>query len=375
MTLCKYGGLMSDKVFGVKEAHVTYSLREGVYGICRNENNEVLVVKVDHTHFLVGGGIEVGEDHETALKREFIEEIGYGIKVSKYLTSCCEYHKSKKDGVDFQLQGHVYLVELGCEMETKSEMNHEMTWLSPEDIGGSMQLDYQAYVLDMYIDHMKVKEQYMMNRKMYDEKTVQKQYKNDDGLNIRKNLHRNYSVNKQGFGAWLFNQYTFEQGFKVLELGSGNGDMWEKHMDDLSSRVDFTLSDFSQGMVDLLTSKYEGHPVEVKQINIQAIPFEDEQFDMVIANAMLYHVPDVNLALGEVRRILKPGGKFYASTFGENGLSQYINTTLIDLKISEGNKVNNVFTLQNGCGQLSQHFTNVNRLDYDDKWSPVHRFM
>ena len=48
------------------------------------------------------------------------------------------------------------------------------------------------------------------------------QYRNDENLNIRINIHKKYSVNKQGFGNWIFSNYQIEEGMSVLELcGSG----------------------------------------------------------------------------------------------------------------------------------------------------------
>lgn len=52
-----------------------------------------------------------------------------------------------------------------------------------------------------------------------------------------------------------------------------------------------------------------------KIIDIQNIPYEDNSFDLVIANMMLYHVPDLPRALAEVGRVLKPEGKLYTATF------------------------------------------------------------
>ena len=46
-------------------------------------------------------------------------------------------------------------------------------------------------------------------------------------------------------------------------------------------------------------------------------PYDDASFDAVIANHMLFHVPDRAKALAEMRRVLRPGGKLYTSTMGE----------------------------------------------------------
>jgi len=44
--------------------------------------------------------------------------------------------------------------------------------------------------------------------------------------------------------------------------------------------------------------------------DVQDMPFEDESFDRVVSTCLLHHLPHVEQALGEIRRVLKPGGEF-----------------------------------------------------------------
>jgi ubiquinone/menaquinone biosynthesis C-methylase UbiE len=207
----------------------------------------------------------------------------------------------------------------------------------------------------------------MEDRKINDKTLVNKQYKDDAGLLIRKKLHKNYSTNKQGFANWLFEIMALPTQGKILELGSGNGDFWKNNIDELSKDTHLTLSDFSSGMVGTIKSKFDNSKVDIKRIDIEDIPYENDTFDLVIANAMLYHVPQLNKALNEVERVLKPGGKFYASTFGENGLSDFISESLKTIGIKTEKKSNYTFTLQNGFDRLDKHFDQVKRLDYIDQ--------
>jgi SAM-dependent methyltransferase len=48
--------------------------------------------------------------------------------------------------------------------------------------------------------------------------------------------------------------------------------------------------------------------MDVAKVDIHAIPFADNRFDLVIANHVLEHVSDDRQALGEIIRVLKPGG-------------------------------------------------------------------
>lgn len=70
--------------------------------------------------------------------------------------------------------------------------------------------------------------------------------------------------------------------------------------------------DLAGGMVAAARARYSG--VEFAQAGADALPFPDASFDVLTARHMLYHVPSVPAALAEFRRVLKPGGRFLATT-------------------------------------------------------------
>lgn len=191
------------------------------------------------------------------------------------------------------------------------------------------------------------------------------QYKTADRLNTRISIHEKYSTNPQGFGRWITAHYRFEPGVRVLELGCGTGSMW-LGQDELIERCDpLVLSDFSEGMLAVARDtlkKYER--IEYQRIDIQDIPYPTASFDALIANMMLYHVPNLDLGLSEVRRVLKKDGQFYCATYGENGILPYL-CGLFDLPLADSG-LNHAFTLQNGEQILHRHFERVERYDYLD---------
>jgi ubiquinone/menaquinone biosynthesis C-methylase UbiE len=191
------------------------------------------------------------------------------------------------------------------------------------------------------------------------------QYSNADNLNIRISLHSRYSVNKQGFGNWIFSNYQISEGMSVLELGCGNGQMWVGKDDIIRRCSRLVLSDLSQGMLDSAKEKLgDQSGIEYRLIDIQDIPFSDDEFDVVIANMMLYHVADLSLGLKEVRRVLKEDGTFYCATYGENGMMDYIELLFDDFPISSVRNYD--FTLQNGEGKLMRYFSDIKKLTYED---------
>jgi ubiquinone/menaquinone biosynthesis C-methylase UbiE len=105
-----------------------------------------------------------------------------------------------------------------------------------------------------------------------------------------------------------------------------------------------------------------------QKIDIQDIPFPDNCFDIVIANYMLYHVPDLEKGLSEVKRVLKSGGKFYCATNGTGGMHKFISEAYRQtLKSNAFEEIlTSQFCLQNGKDVLYKYFKNVRRVDYED---------
>ena len=199
---------------------------------------------------------------------------------------------------------------------------------------------------------------------------VKHQYSDDSKLSLRRNLHSKYSSNKQGFTAWLFDKYEFFNNCRILELGCGNGEQWERQIENLPDGCNLLLSDFSDGMVNIVREKYIKYKnLSFQQIDIQNIPLQDETFDIVISNHMLYHVPDLSRALSEVKRVLKTGGKFYSATNGNGGMRLVLHEALKRFNPDTTAFQESSFCLQNGLDLLSEHFSDVKRTDYEDSLS------
>jgi SAM-dependent methyltransferase len=88
----------------------------------------------------------------------------------------------------------------------------------------------------------------------------------------------------------------------------------------------------------------------------------------VIANHMLYHVPDRPKALAEIRRVLKPAGRFYASTIGKAHMHEMHELMgRFDAQLSTwGQSAAEAFCLENGAGQIQAFFAQVTLHRYED---------
>lgn len=196
------------------------------------------------------------------------------------------------------------------------------------------------------------------------------QYKNATNLNARIELHRRFSTNKYSFQCWVFDQFDLPENSRVLELGSGPGSLWLGNLDRIPPSWQITLSDFSAGMVEEQRQNLanSSHPFNFEQIEAQSLPFENASLDAVIANHMLYHVPDRPKAFSEIQRVLKPTGRFFAATNGKDHLKEFSELiTKFDpaLHYDFANSSSG-FSLENGVAQLSPYFSSVELSFYDD---------
>ena len=195
------------------------------------------------------------------------------------------------------------------------------------------------------------------------------QYKDSSNLNARVEIHNRFSTNSYGWFNWVFDALMkLPADAKILELGCGPAYMWKECASRVPSTWDITLSDLSSGMLDSAWRNLvvTGRNYKFKEIDAQEIPFEDETFDAVIANHMLYHVPDRSKAIGEIKRVLKTGGHFFATTVGDNHLKEITNWFRQIHKSDVWDSFSNLFTLENGLDQLKPFFPNVTVSRYED---------
>lgn len=208
-------------------------------------------------------------------------------------------------------------------------------------------------------------------RKITDPAYLADQYKTSAKLNIRIHLHERFSTNPQGWFPWVFDQICsgLPKSARVLELGSGSGELWVKNVSRLAPGWKLTLSDLSTGMLQRCAARLGGQKtISWTAIDANAIPFERGCLDGVIANHMLYHVPDLDKALGEIRRVLKPGGRLFATTLGEKNLAELMAllngfdpSMVEDFRFSDDR-----FLMDNGASQIGRYFNTVDRLYYPD---------
>ena len=192
------------------------------------------------------------------------------------------------------------------------------------------------------------------------------QYKSSRNLEIRGFLHKKYSIGSESWMTWLFKQYSFPLGAKILEFGCGTAYLWKENEKLISNTWEILLTDLSAGMLETAKTnigKNYNENIQYMVCNIEDTHSIKGEYDNIIANHMLYHVPNLDKALNNVHKLLKAKGLFYASTTSKNNFKEM--TSIIsgftgNNKARDLNKVIvDKFSLDNGMEILKKYFSNT----------------
>ena len=155
------------------------------------------------------------------------------------------------------------------------------------------------------------------------ERSLKNQYQNAANISARIRLHREYSINPQGWFPWIMQQCNLQPGMRILELGCGNGALWTENREQLPADLWVVLSDKSEGMLkDARRALREDSRFSYKKFDCEKIPYEEEMFDLVIADHVLFYCEDIPQVLAECRRVLKNEGRFLCSTYGKQHMRE-----------------------------------------------------
>ncbi len=203
------------------------------------------------------------------------------------------------------------------------------------------------------------------------EKSFKNQYQDASNISARINLHSLYSQNKQGWFPWIYEHMRVVSGMRILEIGCGDGELWKQNLKSLPDGISISLSDISEGMLRDARRKIgaEDARFDFFEFDCHNIPYEDGTFEMVAANHMLFYCMDIENVCREVRRVLKPGGKFVCGTYGGdhmkevNGLVQKFDERIV----LSAEKLYERFGRENGRQILEPYFSNIQWVQYEDK--------
>jgi ubiquinone/menaquinone biosynthesis C-methylase UbiE len=179
---------------------------------------------------------------------------------------------------------------------------------------------------------------------------VREQYASEVGLAARKAVYTD--VTGPDARAIVFDAVAAVAPRSVLEVGCGEGELAERIERELGAEV--VALDQSERMVELTRAR----GVEAHVGDVTELPFPDDSFDVAVAAWMLYHVPDVDRAVRELGRVLRPGGRLVAATNASDHLREMLALGGLERAFDDLS-----FRGENGAEILRRRFTRVETHD------------
>lgn len=204
------------------------------------------------------------------------------------------------------------------------------------------------------------------------DKDLVEQYQNGKNIEARSSLHRRFSQNKVSWFQWIYEQMPMMEGTQVMELGCGNGMLWRENRMRIPQSCQILLTDISPGMIEDTRKNLSGvtsGQFTYQVMDCQNITCQNETFDIVVANFLLFYLRDLNQALAHIRRVTKKTGCFVCATYGEHHMQE------IEELVKEFNpriqlsavRLYENFGLENGEQILKKQFDKVTWVDYPDE--------
>lgn len=185
------------------------------------------------------------------------------------------------------------------------------------------------------------------------------QYGTGAKLDARSYLHRTFGTSTTPLAHFEAALIDWSEVRSALECGCGTGRFWENS--ELPRSVAMTLTDLSQGMVDEATARARQlgfADVVGRACDVQALPFEGDAFDVVIANHMLYHVPDPDRGVAELARVVARDGVVLAATNGYGHMRE-VNDAIAEVFGAHGEGLYEVFGIDTGEARLREVFASI----------------
>jgi ubiquinone/menaquinone biosynthesis C-methylase UbiE len=177
-------------------------------------------------------------------------------------------------------------------------------------------------------------------------------------------------------------------GEKVLDVGCGTGSLTFA-LAKFADLGEISAIDYSPVFVEAANRRNTDPRIKIQQGDACALPFEDGTFDRALALLVLHFVPEANIAVAEMRRVVRPGGVVAAVVWdhlgGMPGMRMMVDTVAV---VTEGGRqLRNHYCFQPMMqpGEMKQSFVKQGlvdvteaelmiRMDYenfDDYWTPI----
>lgn len=196
------------------------------------------------------------------------------------------------------------------------------------------------------------------------------QYRDATNLVARANIHRKYATSRQGWFPWLAAQVDWPENGRILDVGCGPGWFWAHSGASFPDSMRLTLVDLSVSMSEEASARVSAAGqfarVESLTADVQALPFDDGTFDVVVANHMLYHASSPGAAVAEISRVVRAEGCLLAATNGPDNFREVRDVAVAVFGSNGEDTATSPFDSQSGWAVLESRFEDVEWNGYED---------
>lgn len=196
-------------------------------------------------------------------------------------------------------------------------------------------------------------------------------YADDGPLGVRIRTHELYTQPKMDFTAWVLDLVPWQGDETVLDIGCGSGVYVVPICRHLTRGGRLLCGDLSFGMLAVAAALMTRTSASRFNGDAVSLPLADGSCDLVLANHMLYHVPDIERAVAEAHRVLKPGGYLVAATNARDSMRGFV-SLVVDACLATGHAIDATdpptvgrFSLANGHSLVGAVFRQVKMHQFD----------
>lgn len=137
-----------------------------------------------------------------------------------------------------------------------------------------------------------------------------------DQWRIRTQTQEQFTYPEVDLVDWTMNLVDLRGDETVLEIGCGSG-LYYDYIKEEYPEVKYYGLDYSPKMLSIHSSEH------LVRSNLGQLPYPDHSFDVVMANHILFMAWDIDLAIEEMRRVMKPGGMIVTTTNSIHTMPQF----------------------------------------------------
>lgn len=135
-----------------------------------------------------------------------------------------------------------------------------------------------------------------------------------DDLLKRIDIHSQYGA--KDIDSWMLDVLQLQPNIKILDIGCGAGKQCFSFYHELKGQADITGTDVSESLLNQarIENQKVGNAIRFQLLDFnQPFDLPDDTFDLISACFAIYYAQDIPFTLGEMHRVLKPGGRLFTT--------------------------------------------------------------